>query len=97
MHRNSKRRYIGETDLPKILSVNHLSSEERLLIEGGHRTLPRFVELCLSDIEEKAHVVAEFMNPYFLYREVNVSEIIEPIVSDEELLPAAIAFMRIKS
>ena len=83
---------IGEIDLPKILSVNHLSSEERLLIERGHRTLTRFVELCLSDIEEKAHVVAESMNPYFLYREVNVSEMIEPIVSDEELLPAVIAF-----
>lgn len=83
---------MDQIDLPKIFSVDHLSNEERLLIEKGHKTLTRFVELCLSDIEQRAHVVAEAMNPYFLYRDVSVSETVEAIVSDEELLPAVIAF-----
>lgn len=83
---------IGKIDLPPFLAVKHLSSEERLSIERGHKTLTRFIDLCLSDIAHRSSVVAESMNPYFLYKPVNISEMAESLISDADLLPAVTAF-----
>lgn len=35
--------------LPAFLSIKRLSNEERMAIEKGHKTLTRFVELCLNE------------------------------------------------
>ena len=83
---------IDTISLPKIFKVEHLSKDERYLIERGHRTLLRFVELCLSDIKMKSNSVAESMHPYFLYKEVRLSPESTAFVSDEVLQPAVTAF-----
>ena len=62
------------------------------MIEQGHKTLTRFIDLCLSDIASESNEVADSMNPYFLYKEVSVSENVSTLLSDEELIPAISAF-----
>lgn len=83
---------VDTIEIPKFFKAEHLSNDERILIERGHKTLTRFIDLCLSDIAHESNAVAESMNPYFLYKMVNVSEMAEPLISDEELLPAVSAF-----
>ena len=78
--------------IPPIFKAEHLSNEERILFERGHKTLTRFVELCLSDIMQKNNTVAESMNPYFLYKEVTLPQSTQSFLSDEEFSPAVAAF-----
>lgn len=83
---------IEKIEIPHFFKPDHLSPEERTLIEQGHKTLTRFMDLCLSDIASEASGVAESMNPYFLYKEVNISESATTLLSDNELMPAVSAF-----
>jgi len=83
---------IGKIKMPHFFSPEHLSPEERNLFERGHKTLMRLIELCLSDIASKSNTVAAAMNPYFMYAELNLTEDTEPLLSDEELQPAVLAF-----
>ena len=83
---------IEKIDIPNFFNVEHLSSAERVLIEQGHKTLTRFIDLCLSEIASESNEVADSMNPYFLYKEVSVSENVSTLLSDEELIPAISAF-----
>lgn len=83
---------IEKIDIPHFFNPVHLSPEERKMIEQGHKTLTRFMDLCLSDIAKESSGVADSMNPYFLYKEVNISEDAIALLSDEELMPAVSAF-----
>lgn len=83
---------IGKIELPKIFSPEKLQPEERDLFERGHKTLIRFVELCLSDIKVESGLVAESLSPYFMYKDVNISESALPLISDSDLQPAVSAF-----
>lgn len=83
---------IDKIELPKLFSPEHLLREERILLECGHKTLTRFVELCLSDIEHVSKRVAESMNPYFLYKDVKISSEAKSLISDEDLQAAVLAF-----
>lgn len=83
---------IEKMDIPHFFKPEHLSSEERALIEQGHKTLIRFIDLCLSNIASESKGVADSMNPYFLYKGVNISEGATSLLSDDELMPAVSAF-----
>ncbi len=83
---------IEKIEIPHFFKPEHLSPEERTLIERGHKTLTRFIDLCLSDIASESNGVADSMNPYFLYKEVNISESTTALLSDDELMPAVSAF-----
>lgn len=76
------------------LNVEHLTEGERALLERGHRTLTRFVELCLGELKEKEPLAAEAADPYFLLCEVSCSAAAEPLLSDKELQPAVDAFQK---
>lgn len=83
---------IGSIDIPSFFKVEHLAPDERVLFEKGHKTLTRFVELCLSDISDKSRVIAELMSPYSNYKPVSVSSEALPLLSDEDFTPAIAAF-----
>ena len=83
---------IEELKVPDFLSPERLLPEERDLLERGHRTLTRFVELCLSDVRIESELVAESLNPYFMYKEVHVSDAAESLISDADMQPAVAAF-----
>lgn len=83
---------IEKIEIPHFFKPEHLSPEERTLIERGHRTLTRFVDLCLADIASESSGVAVSMNPYFLYKEVSISESATALLSDDEFMPAVSAF-----
>lgn len=88
---------IETIDLPKFLKINHLSSEDRTMIERGHKTITRFIDLCLAEIREKSKVVADSLDPYFLYRNVNVAKGVRGLLSDQDLKPAIDAFKKGKA
>lgn len=46
----------------------------------------------MSDIASESKEVADSMNPYFLYKEVNISDDARVLLSDDELRPAVTAF-----
>lgn len=83
---------IGSINLPNFYTVEHLLADERALIEKGHKTLTRFVELCLSDINDKSSVIGELMNPYSNYKPVNISTESQSLLSDDVFHPAVDAF-----
>lgn len=83
---------IDKIELPKFFNPEHLLHEERILLEHGHKTLTRFVELCLSDIEHGSKRIAEAMNPYYLYKDVRISNEAKSLISDEDLQAAVLAF-----
>lgn len=83
---------IEKIEVPHFFNPKHLSHEERTLVEQGHKTLTRFIDLCLFDIVSESKEVADSMNPYFLYKEVNISEDVNVLLSDDELKPAVSAF-----
>lgn len=85
---------IDSISLPKFFRVEHLSTDERALLERGHRTLVRFAELCLDDIYSKSEVIADSMHPYFLYKPVNFSSEATSFITDEEFQPVVSAFKR---
>ncbi len=87
---------LEKLDIPHFFTPKHLSLEERTLIEQGHKTFIRFIDLCLSDIASKSNRVANAMNPYFLYKQVNVSEHTTILLLDDELTPAVLAFKNSK-
>lgn len=72
--------------------VENLLEEERKLVEVGHRTLVKFVDLCLSDLVVKTAVVAKSINPYSLFKKVNFDISGDTLLTDEEMKPAAEAF-----
>ena len=79
-------------NLPSIFSVKHLSKVERLLIERGHNTLLRLVDLCLKDIGNESEYVAQMLNPYFLFKEVQRDQSATSLLTDEQLLASVNAF-----
>lgn len=79
-------------ELPMPLRVEHLTKNERMLIEQGHRTLIRFIDMCLEEITKKSEIVAEAINPYFLFKEVNYDQSVKPLLSDDEMYSAVEAF-----
>lgn len=83
---------IGSINIPSFFRVEHLSPDERALIEKGHKTLTRFIELCLADISARSSVVAELMSPYSNFKPVNVSSETAPLLSDEDYQPAVASF-----
>lgn len=83
---------IEKLEIPNFFKPEHLTPEERMLIERGYKTLTLFIDLCLSDISSESNGVADSMNPYFLYKEVNISESATALLSDDELMPAVSAF-----
>lgn len=85
---------IETVELPKFLNINHLSSEDRTMIERGHKTITTFIDLCLAEIREKSKVVADSLDPYFLYRNVNVAKGVRGLLSEQDLKPAVDAFKK---
>lgn len=83
---------IDKMKFPQYIKAEHLLEYERALIEDGHRTIMRFVELCLSDIASQSNAVAAAINPYYLYKEVAVSKNAKSLLSDDELNSAVAAF-----
>lgn len=83
---------MGTIKLPEFFKPNALSTEDRALIERGHKTLIRFIELCLSDIAQNSKNVADSMSPYFLYKDVKISEKVDSLLSDEDMHLATTAF-----
>lgn len=74
--------------------VESLSQEEREIIEIGHRTLSKFVKLCLEDFELKSIPIAESMSPYAMFKKVNFDSSGEMLLSEEEMKPAVDAFKK---
>lgn len=70
--------------LPAFVKLEHLTSDERVLIERGHQTLMRLIELCLSDICKKSRIVADAMNPYYLFKKVTLNSEIKPLLDDND-------------
>ena len=70
--------------LPAFLSIKRLSNEERMAIEKGHKTLTRFVELCLNDMREKSPIIADAISPYFLYKSVTLNNDSISLFEDSE-------------
>lgn len=85
---------IETIELPKFLKINHLSSQDRTMIERGHKTITTFIDLCLAEIREKSEVVADSLNPYFLHRNVNVAKGVRGLLSEQDLKPAVDAFKK---
>lgn len=83
---------INSIKLPEFFKPDPLPTEDRTLIERGHKTLIRFIELCLSDILRDSKNVADSISPYYLYKDVNISEHVEPLLSDEDMQSAATSF-----
>lgn len=79
-------------EIPTPFRVEHLSRDERILIEQGHMTLIRFIEMCLEEISKESKVVAEAMNPYFLFQNVECDPSVGSILTDEEMSSAVKAF-----
>lgn len=74
------------------ISVEKLTKEERETIEIGHRTLVRFIHLCLSDFKSKSSAIAECMNPYSIFKKVSFDDSGERLLTDEEMQSAVEAF-----
>lgn len=70
--------------LPAFLSIKRLSNEERKAIEKGHKTLTRFVELCLNDMRGKSPIIADAISPYFLYKSVTLNNDSISLFEDSE-------------
>ena len=70
--------------LPAFLSIKRLSNEERMAIEKGHKTLTRFVELCLNDMREKSPIIADAISPYYLYKGVSLNNDTISLFEDSE-------------
>lgn len=79
-------------EIPDFFHPKHLVHKERSLMEQGHKTLVRFIELCLSDIASESMEAANAINPYFLYKEVKISENTNALLTDAELQDAVTAF-----
>lgn len=76
------------------ISVEKLLKEEREILEIGHRTLVRFIHLCLSDFKSKSTTIAECMNPYAIFKKVSFVDSGESLLTDEEMQPAIEAFKK---
>ncbi len=85
---------IEKIKVPDFLFPEKLSTEERGLLERGHKTLIRFAELCLFDINSESELVAHYLNPYFTYKDVHISDVTESLLSDADMQPAVEAFKR---
>lgn len=74
--------------------VEKLSKEERENIEIGHRTLAKFIKLCLEDFELQSKSIAESISPYAMFKKVTFDSSGEMLLSDEEMKPAVEAFKK---
>ena len=83
---------IDKIKLPEFFKPSALLPDDRALMERGHKTLIRFIELCLSDIANDSKNVAESISPYYLYKDVSVPANAEALLSDDDMQPAATAF-----
>lgn len=83
-----------EIELPIYLKAGHLSKAERVLIEKGHKTITRVLEMCLCDIKQESTVAAEVINPYSQLKKVNLVQAEETLLTDEEIQPVVSAFKR---
>ena len=55
-----------------------------MAIEKGHKTLTRFVELCLNDMREKSPIIADAISPYYLYKGVSLNNDTISLFEDSE-------------
>ena len=83
---------IDKIKLPEFFKPSALLPDDRALMVRGHKTLIRFIELCLSDIANDSKNVAESISPYYLYKDVSVPANAEALLSDDDMQPAATAF-----
>lgn len=83
---------VEKLNLPIPLKIEHLTKEERKLIERGHITLIRFLDMCLEEIDKKSEIVAEIINPYFLFKEIKCEQSSESLLTDDEMAQAVRAF-----
>ena len=56
---------IEKLEISNFFKPEHLSPEERALIERGHKTLTQFIDLCLFDIASESNGVADFHESLF--------------------------------
>ena len=78
---------IDKIKLPEFYKPSALLPDDRALMERGHKTLIRFIELCLSDIANDSKNVAESISPYYLYKDVSVPANAEALLSDDDMQP----------
>jgi hypothetical protein len=82
----------GSLDMPYPLAIEKLALDERKLIEIGHRTLMRFIDLCLEDIKKQNDLLANAISPYYLYKGIEFEMQGEQLLSDIEMREAVCAF-----
>lgn len=78
--------------LPEFYTVGHLNKAERVVLENGHKTLTRFVDLCLSDIATRSNSVSSLINPYSYYKPVSLSPDSSSILNENDYRPVVNAF-----
>lgn len=83
---------IENIKLPSPLSAKHLSNEERILLCNGHKTIMKFVDMCISDVEKRSKPIADILKPYSNYKNIEVCKESRPIIDDHELYKVVNAF-----
>lgn len=76
----------------KLIRAEHLSEEKRYFIEQGHSTLLTFVNMCLEDIKKESIICGTVLNPYSVYKEINISVDSRPILDKSNFTAAAASF-----
>lgn len=72
--------------------VEHLLSNERKLLEMGHKTIISLIEKCLDEIIQLSPMVGEILNPYIDFKKVECNYNGELLLKDEEIKTIANAF-----
>ena len=85
---------LDELEISSFFEMVHLEKRQRNLIENGHKTITRFIELCLSDIAIKSDKVANLINPYSFKKEVVVAQGSSSLLADEDMADVAVAFKK---
>ena len=81
-------------DLPIKIDVLGLSDDESMVFNAGHRTIMRFIELCLEEISHKSTKLAKMIHPYNLYKSANIDMNVSSVISDEEFKPVVDEFKK---
>ena len=82
----------GSLDLPNPLTLEKLALDERKLIEIGHRTIMRFIDMCLEEIKKQNDLLANALSPYYLNKGIEFEMQGEQLLSDMEMREAVCAF-----
>ena len=84
--------YVDKIQSPAFVGIKHLSTEERSVIEKGHKTVTHFIDLCLNDIRNKSFIIGDAISPYYLYKRVMVSDNSPSLLDDRAYDLAVKAF-----